>query len=80
LSMEDVATSTAIALQADKLLFVCESPGVPEDPSDPESPIDTELALADADRMLASAPPYPAPTDAAFYLRHCAEACRAGVE
>ncbi|MFV8075461.1 hypothetical protein ACNQ08_28215, partial [Enterobacter cloacae complex sp.6730661] len=40
----------------------------------------TELALADADRMLASAPPYPAPTDAAFYLRHCAEACRAGVE
>ncbi|MCH8857207.1 MAG: amino-acid N-acetyltransferase, partial [Proteobacteria bacterium] len=80
LSMEDVATSTAIALQADKLLFVCEVPGVPENPSDPESPIDTELALADADRMLATAPPYPAPTDAAFYLRHCAEACRAGVE
>jgi amino-acid N-acetyltransferase len=80
LSMEDVATSTAIALQADKLLFVCEVPGVPEDPADPESPIDTELALADADRMLAKAGPAPEPTDVAFYLRHCAEACRAGVE
>jgi len=80
LSMEDVATSTAIALQADKLLFVCEVDGVPEDPNDPESAIDTELALADADRMLAKAGPAPAPTDVAFYLRHCAEACRAGVE
>lgn len=80
LSMEDVATSTAIALQADKLLFVCEVPGVPEDPNDPDSPIDTELALADADRMLAHANPTPEPTDVSFYLRHCAEACRAGVE
>ena len=80
LSMEDVATSAAIALQADKLLFVCEVPGVPENPNDPESPIDTELALADADRMLATATPTPEPTDVTFYLRHCAEACRAGVE
>jgi amino-acid N-acetyltransferase len=80
LSMEDVATSTAIALQADKLLFVCEVDGVPEDPNDPASPIDTELALADADRMLAKAGPALEPTEVAFYLRHCAEACRAGVE
>ncbi|MFG6489405.1 amino-acid N-acetyltransferase [Roseateles sp. BYS78W] len=80
LSMEDVATATAIALQADKLLFVCEVPGVPEDVNDPESPIDTELALADAERMVANAGPAPEPTDVAFYLRHCAEACRAGVE
>lgn len=80
LSMEDVATSTAIALQADKLLFVCEVDGVPENPDDPDSPIDTELAVADADRMLAKASATPEPTDVAFYLRHCAEACRAGVE
>ena len=35
LTMEDVATSTAIALQADKLLFVTEVPGIHEDPADP---------------------------------------------
>ena len=32
LTMEDVATSTAIALQADKLLFVTEVAGIREDP------------------------------------------------
>ena len=80
LGMEDVATSTAIALQADKLLFVCESPGVLEDPSNPDSAVDTELALADAERMLAKVAPHPEPSDANFYLRHCARACRAGVE
>ena len=31
LTMEDVATSTAIALQADKLLFITEVPGIHED-------------------------------------------------
>jgi amino-acid N-acetyltransferase len=85
LTMEDVATSAAIALQADKLLFVCEIPGVRENPADADSAIDTELALADAVRMLANSavlgPASPAqPTDAAFYLPHCVKACQAGVE
>lgn len=80
LTMEDVATSTAIALQADKLLFLSEVPGVLENPADPESAIDTELALADAERLLASLPSPRAPTDSAFYLQHCVKACRAGVE
>ena len=80
LTMEDVATSTAIALQADKLLFVTEVPGIHEDPADPESPIDTELALADAEKLLASLPPPLLPTDTGFYLRHCVRACRGGVE
>ena len=85
LTMEDVATSAAIALQADKLLFVCEIAGVRENPADADSPIDTELALADAVRMLAGiavlGPASPAqPTDAAFYLPHCVKACQAGVE
>jgi amino-acid N-acetyltransferase len=53
LTMEEVATSTAIALQADKLLFLTEVPGIHEDPADPETPIDTELALADAERLVA---------------------------
>lgn len=80
LTMEDVATSTAIALQADKLLFVTEVDGIHEDPADPETPIDTELALADAERLLASLPHPNQPTDTAFYLQHCVKACRGGVE
>jgi amino-acid N-acetyltransferase len=80
LTMEDVATSTAIALQADKLLFVTEIPGIRETQGDPESPIDTELALADAERLLASLPSPEQPTDIAFYLQHCVKACRGGVE
>jgi len=80
LTMEDVATSTAIALQADKLLFMTEVRGIHEDLSDPESPIDTELALADAEKILAALPAPQAPSDTAFYLRHCVRACRGGVE
>ena len=80
LTMEDVATSTAVALQADKLLFLTEVPGMREQPDDPESAIDTELALADAERLLAALPDPTQPTDIAFYLRHCVKACRGGVE
>jgi len=75
-----VATSTAIALQADKLLFMTEVDGVHETPGDSSSPIDTELALADAVRMLAALPRPTQPTDVAFYLQHCVKACQAGVE
>jgi amino-acid N-acetyltransferase len=79
LTMEDVATSTAIALQADKLLFITEIPGIHEEPSNPQSPIDTELALPDAERLLASLPLPLIPNDPAFYLQHCVRACRGGV-
>jgi amino-acid N-acetyltransferase len=80
LTMEDVATSTAISLQADKLLFVTEVPGIREHPGDADSAIDTELALAEAERLLATLPGPTQPTDPAFYLRHCVKACRGGVE
>jgi amino-acid N-acetyltransferase len=80
LTMEDVATSTAIALQADKLLFLTETPGIREDLADPESAIDTELALAEARRMLATLPAPTRPIDTAFYLQHCVKACEGGVE
>ena len=80
LTMEDVATSTAIALHADKLLFVTEVPGIRETLDDPESPIDTELALADAERLLANLPKPQVPTDPAWYLEYCVKACRGGVE
>jgi amino-acid N-acetyltransferase len=80
LTMEDVATATAMALQADKLLFITEVPGVRENQDDPESPIDTELALADAKRLLTRLPEPKQPTDPAFYLQHCVRACEGGVE
>ena len=80
LTMEEVATSTAIALQADKLLFVTEVPGIHEAVDDAESPIDTELALADAERLLELLPKPQQPTDPGWYLRHCVKACRGGVE
>ncbi|MFM2069559.1 MAG: amino-acid N-acetyltransferase, partial [Pseudomonadota bacterium] len=80
LTMEDVATSTAIALQADKLLFLTEVPGIRENLADPDSAIDTELALADAERLLAGLPRPTMPVDPAFYLQHCVKACRGGVE
>jgi amino-acid N-acetyltransferase len=80
LTMEEVATATAIALQADKLMFMTEIAGIRENLDDPESPIDTELALADARRLLARLPEPTQPSDPAFYLQHCVRACEGGVE
>ncbi len=80
LTMEDVATATAVALQADKLVFMTEMPGIHERLDDPDSAIDTELALADARRLLGQLPAPTEPTDTAFYLQHCVKACEGGVE
>ena len=83
LSMEEVATSVAIAMQADKLIFVTEVPGIPIDPAQPiseDNPIDTELPLDTAVAMLATLPTAQHPTDTGFYLQHCVKACKAGVE
>ncbi len=83
LAMEEVATSVAIALQADKLIFLTEIPGIRINPAEPESednPIDTELPLAAAEQLLATLPAPQQPTDSAFYLQHCVKACKAGVE
>jgi len=80
LSMEDVAASTAIALQADKLIYVTEVKGIPLDPSDPQSDIDQELALADAEKLLAALPNPTQPTDTAFYLQHAVKASKNGVD
>ena len=80
LRMEEVATATAIALQADKLLFMTEIAGIREDPDNLESEIDTELALADARRLIGTLPAPIAPSDLGFYLQHCVKACEGGVE
>jgi amino-acid N-acetyltransferase len=83
LTMEEVATSVATDLQADKLIFLTEIPGIALDPAKPmgeDNPIDTELPLAAAEKMLASLPSAQLPTDTAFYLQHCVRACKSGVE
>ncbi len=83
LTMEEVATSVAIALQADKLIFLTEIPGIrmrPDEPASDDNPIDTELPLAAAEKLLTALTPANAPTDTAFYLQHCVKACKAGVE
>jgi amino-acid N-acetyltransferase len=83
LTMEEVATSVATDLQADKLIFLTEIPGLALDPSKPiseDNPIDTELPLLAAEKMLATLPSAQLPTDTAFYLQHCVKACKGGVE
>ena len=88
LTMEEVATSVAVDLQADKLIFLTEVPGIALDPNAPlseDNPIDTELPLLAAEKLLAQLQQthngHPAqPTDTAFYLQHCVRACKAGVE
>jgi amino-acid N-acetyltransferase len=83
LTMEEVATSVATDLQADKLIFLTEIPGLALDPSQPiseDNPIDTELPLLAAEKMLATLPGAQLPTDTAFYLQHCVKACKGGVE
>lgn len=83
LSMEEVATSVATALKADKLLFMTEVAGIrvrPQEAPSEDNPIDTELPLAEARKMLAQMPPSQKPTDTAFYLKHCIKACEGGVE
>ncbi len=83
LAMEEVATSVAIALKADKLLFLTEVPGIrirPHEPASEDNPVDTELPLAQAVQILADSPRGLVPTDTAFYLQHCVKACKAGIE
>jgi amino-acid N-acetyltransferase len=83
LTMEEVATSVATDLQADKLIFLTEIPGIALDVTQPiseDNPIDTELPLAAAEKMLAALPSAHQPSDTAFYLQHCVRACKAGVQ
>jgi len=83
LTMEEVATSVAIALKADKLVFVTEVPGIrvkPLELGSEDNPIDTELPLDSAQKLLQQLPQADQPTDIGFYLQHCVKACQSGVE
>jgi amino-acid N-acetyltransferase len=75
LSMEDVASAAAIALRADKIVFLTETPGLMETGEDgPE--LVRELSLDDAYKLHESGE---VTGDAGFYLKHSIRACRGGV-
>lgn len=72
LAMEDLATSVAVALRAEKLIFLSCSPGV----LTPDGAVDTELARVDADALLQQGD---LDEDTAFFLRHASLAVKRGV-
>ncbi len=72
LAMEELATSVAVALRAEKLIFLSNAPGV----RDADGKVDTELTRAEADALLAGDKLDP---DTAFFLRYASRAVKLGV-
>ncbi|OJA91928.1 amino-acid N-acetyltransferase [Burkholderia ubonensis] len=72
LSMEDVASAAAIALRADKIIFLTEAPGIVDD----EGELVREMSLDAAAELLDSGN---VQGDDAFFLKHAIRACRSGV-
>lgn len=72
LSMEDVAASAAMALRADKLIFITETPMM-KDTADAEI---HELSAHQAEAVLQADF---LPADTSFYLKHAIKACNGGV-
>lgn len=73
LTLEDVATATAIALDADKLIFLMDTDGVMDDKGE----LLRELTIASANDILASK--CKLPDDVALFLPCAVRACEAGV-
>jgi amino-acid N-acetyltransferase len=81
LTMEDVASQRAIALQADKLIFLTEVPGMHENRGRPrQAPSTPSWPWPTPSGCWRRCPPPTLPTDTAFYLQHCVKACEGGVE
>jgi amino-acid N-acetyltransferase len=74
LSAADVARSVAIALRADKLIFLLEEPGV----ADAAGNVVSNVLSGDVEKLLAESAPFP--EDLAQSLRAGADACIQGVE
>lgn len=72
-TLEDVATATALALKADKLIFLTETPGV----LDSRGRLLTELTVAQARELVAK---NALAEDVAIYLPCAARACEQGVK
>lgn len=75
LTLEDVAASLAVALDADKLIYLVPESGVPAAPAD-EDPI-IEISEDQAEALLAKPG---LSEEAAFTLSHALRACKGGVE
>ena len=73
LTLEDVATQTAIALDADKLIFLMDHDGV----YDTKGKLLSELTIADANKLLAGKRALP--DDVSVYLPCAIHACEEGV-
>ncbi len=73
LTLEDVATSTAIALDADKLVFLMDTDGV----QDKKGAVLKELTVAQAQAVLSDKRKLP--DDVSLYLPCAIRACEAGV-
>ncbi|SHI26678.1 amino-acid N-acetyltransferase [Pollutimonas bauzanensis] len=72
LAMEDLATSAAVALRAEKLIFLTQGRTVLDD----DGSVDTELAREDADKLLAAGM---LDDDTASFLGHASRAVKRGV-
>ncbi len=72
LSMEDVASAAAIALRADKIIFLTDGPGIVDDTGElvREMSLDAAADLLDSGDLQG---------DDAFFLKHAIRACRGGV-
>lgn len=73
LTVEDVATAAAIALGAEKLIFLCEADGA----SDARGEVIPDLSASGADQLLRDLPAQS--EDVRIYLPCAARACRQGV-
>ena len=72
-TLEDVATATAIALKADKLIFLTETSGAP----DAKGKLISELTVKQARELVAA---NHLPEDILIYLPHVIKACTSGVK
>lgn len=75
LTLEDVAAHTAIALHADKLVFLMDEPGVPAGKAD----LMRELTVTDAERVMKKGK-RKLGGDVGLYLPFAARACQGGVK
>jgi amino-acid N-acetyltransferase len=72
-TLEDVATQTAVALDADKLIFLMDTDGV----TDKQGALISELTIAEANKVLSAKRKLP--DDVTLFLPCAVRACEAGV-
>ena len=78
LTLENVATAAAIALNADKLIFLMDAAGIEEKPAGKSGKLLRELTVAEGKALLAR-PAAKLSDDARLYLPCAVQACEGGV-